>query len=82
VKQIEYLEANFCLCFRNEDEATIPSNFEEAMNSIAHKHLKISSDDSGQLKKCLDSIRKIVDKPFRQLVNVVNLYREDESASH
>lgn len=55
---------------RNEDEAIFPKNFEELMNAQAQKYFEIKSDDTARIKKSFDSIKEIVDKPYRQLVTI------------
>lgn len=59
------------LCrLRNEDEAIFPKNFEELMNAQAQKYFEIKSNDTTRIKKSFDSIKEIVDTPFRQLVTI------------
>lgn len=68
------LKANLMLCrSRNEDEALFPKNFEELMNAQAQKYFELKSDDTARIKKCFDSIKEIVDTPFRQLV-IIHFY--------
>lgn len=55
---------------RNEDEAIFPKNFEELMNAQAQKYFEIKSNDMTRIKKSFDSIKEIVDTPFRQLVTI------------